>query len=97
VVTCKEGADRGRAIPISAFRVSRDWKGRVGSLDSRTRELRVATRPLELGLGHSVVVARKVELVPSVVCTGELPKGPVDRLKLRFQQGIERADSAQRR
>jgi hypothetical protein len=41
-------------------------------------ELRQA--PLELGLGHSVVVARrKVELVPSVVRTGELPKGPVDR------------------
>jgi hypothetical protein len=36
--------------------------------------------PLELGLGHSIVVTRKGELAPSAVCTGKLPKGPVDRL-----------------
>jgi hypothetical protein len=41
--------------------------------NSRDCELRQA--PLELGLGHSVVVAwGKVELTPSVVRTGELPK-----------------------
>jgi len=38
-----------------------------------------------------------VELFPSAISTGELSKGPVDRLKLRLQQGIERADPAQRR
>jgi hypothetical protein len=32
--SCKEGTDRGRAITVLAFWVSRDWKGRVGSLDS---------------------------------------------------------------
>jgi hypothetical protein len=34
-----EGADERRAIPISRSRVSRDWRGRVGSHDSRTREI----------------------------------------------------------
>jgi hypothetical protein len=33
---------RGGAIPLSTFQISRDWGGRVGSFDSRTRERRVA-------------------------------------------------------
>jgi hypothetical protein len=37
----------------------------------------------------------RVELMPSDVCIGEIPKGPVDRLKLRFQRGVERADTTQ--
>jgi hypothetical protein len=36
--------------------------------------------PSWLGFGHSVVVVQeKVELALSVVCTGELSKGPVDQ------------------
>jgi hypothetical protein len=37
--SCVEGADERRAIPISRSRVSQDWRGRVESHDSRTREI----------------------------------------------------------
>jgi hypothetical protein len=78
----------------------------IARLERRSRELRLANSrdgelrqaPLGIGLGHSVVVAwEKVELAPSVVRTGELPKRTCGSIELRFQQGIKRAASAHKR
>jgi hypothetical protein len=65
----------------------------VSTHELASGELRQA--PLELGLGHSAVVAWEVELAPSVVRTGELLKRTCGSIGRRFQQGIERAASAQ--
>jgi hypothetical protein len=79
----EEGADKRGAIPLSydlgiARLERKSWELRL--MNSRDCELRQVT------LGLALVIAlwslgEKVELMPSVVRTGELPEGPVDRFE----------------
>jgi hypothetical protein len=90
-----ESTDRGEVYPFCDLGYREIGREESGASIHKLVSCELRKAPLELGLGHSTVVAQKSELTPSVVCTGELPKGLVDQLKLRFQQGVERANPAQ--
>jgi hypothetical protein len=80
-----EGTDRGELYPFHHLKYCKIGKEESGVSTRELARLQFVTsdfgnRPWSQCCGRS----ERVELAPSVVRTGELPKGPVDRLEEDF-------------